>query len=69
MRIWKGKMVKWKNPEPGRENDIGIVISNPKEDALNFTPNSVALIKVVDVMWGDTVQQLIPIDELIICKS
>ena len=48
---------------------IGIVLNNPKEDAMQFTPRSVALILVVDVMWGDKVQQFVPIDELIICKS
>ncbi len=48
---------------------IGIVLNNPKEDALQFTPGAVALILVVDVMWGDKVQQFVPIDELIICKS
>ena len=62
-------MVRWKRPEKGQENMIGIVLNNPKEDSLQFTKKSVALILVVDVMWGDTVQQFVPIDELIICKS
>ena len=69
MKKWKGKMVRWKNPSPKQEGMIGIVLNNPKEDSLQFTPRSVALILVVDVMWGDTVQQFVPIDELIICKS
>jgi hypothetical protein len=69
MKIWKGKMVRWKNPEPGQENLVGIVLNNPKEDTIQFTPKAIALILVVDVMWGDTIQQLVPIDELIICKS
>ena len=69
MKNWKGKIVRWKRPEKGQENMIGIVLNNPKEDTLKFTPRSVALILVVDVMWGDTVQQFVPIDELIICKS
>ena len=62
-------MVRWKRPEKGQEQMIGIVLNNPKEDALSFTPNAVALIIVVDVMWGDKVQQFVPIDELLICKS
>ncbi len=62
-------MVRWKRPEKGQEDMIGIVLNNPKEDALQFTPGAVALILVVDVMWGDKVQQFVPIDELIICKS
>ena len=62
-------MVRWKRPEKGQEQMIGIVLNNPKEDALSFTPNAVALILVVDVMWGDKVQQFVPIDELLICKS
>lgn len=69
MKNWKGKIVRWKKPEQGQENMVGIVLNNPKEDALQFTPRSVALILVVDVMWGDTLQQFVPIDELIICKS
>ena len=48
---------------------VGIVLNNPKEDAMKFTPHTIALILVVDVMWGDTLQQFVPIDELIICKS
>jgi len=52
-----------------QENDIGIVLNNPKEDSVKFTPNAIALILVVDVMWGDKIQQFVPIDELIICKS
>lgn len=62
-------MVRWKRPEKGQEDMIGIVLNNPKEDALSFTPTAVALILVVDVMWGDKVQQFVPIDELLICKS
>ena len=62
-------MVKWKNPQPHQENMIGIVLNNPKENSLNFTPNTMALILVVDVMWGDSIQQFVPIEELIICKS
>jgi len=69
MKNWKGKMVQWKNPRKGEENSIGIVLNNPKENALQFSPKTIALILVVDVMWGDTVQQFVPIDELIICKS
>ena len=69
MKNWKGKIVRWKTPEKGQEDKVGIVLNNPKENALQFTPRSVALILVVDVMWGDTVQQFVPIDELIICKS
>ena len=69
MKKWKGKIVRWKNPDLGQEDMVGIVLNNPKEDALQFTPKSVALILVVDVMWGDTVQQFVPINELIICKS
>ena len=62
-------MVQWKNPEKGQEDNVGIVLNNPKENSLKFTPNTIALILVVDVMWGDTVQQFVPIDELLICKS
>ena len=69
MKNWKGKIVRWKNPKSGQEDKVGIVLNNPRENALQFTPRSVALILVVDVMWGDTVQQFVPIDELIICKS
>ena len=69
MKTWKGKIVRWKNPESGQENLIGIVLNNPKEDAIRFTTKSVALVLVVDVIWGDMVQHNIPIDELIICKS
>ena len=69
MKNWKGKMVRWKNPKSEQEGMIGIVLNNPKENAINFTPSTIALILVVDVMWGDTVQQFVPIDELIICKS
>ena len=69
MKNWKGKMVRWKKPEKGQEHLVGIVLNNPKEETIKFTPRSVALILVVDVMWGDTVQQFVPIDELIICKS
>ncbi len=57
-------MVRWKKPEPGQENMIGIVLNNPKEDTIKFTPRSVALILVVSVMWGDKVQNFVPIDEL-----
>ena len=69
MKYWKGKIVKWKYPMKDQENDIGIVLNNPKEDSVKFTPNAIALILVVDVMWGDKIQQFVPIDELIICKS
>jgi len=69
MKKWKGKMVRWKNPDKDQKDLVGIVLSNPKENALQFTPKAVALILVVDVMWGDTVQQFVPINELIICKS
>ena len=69
MKNWKGKIVRRKSPEIGQENDIGIVLNNPKENALQVTPKNIALILVVDVVWGDTVQQFVPIDELIICKS
>jgi hypothetical protein len=62
-------MVRWKRPKKGQEDMIGIALNNPKEDALSFTPTAVALILVVDVMWGDKVQQFVPIDELLICKS
>jgi len=48
---------------------IGIVLNNPKEDAIQFTPKALALILVVDVMWADKIQQFVPIDELLICKS
>ena len=64
MKIWKGKIVRWKNPEPGQEDLVGIVISNPKEESIKFTPRSLALILVVSVMWGDKIQNFIPIDEL-----
>jgi len=64
MKAWKGKMVRWKNPEQGQESMIGLVLNNPKEDALQFTPRSVALILVVNVMWGDKIQNFVPIDEL-----
>jgi len=43
---------------------IGIVLNNPKEETIKFTPRSVALILVVSVMWGDKVQNFVPIDEL-----
>ena len=69
MKKWKGKIVQWKNPDRGQEDMVGIVLNNPKEDALQFTKRSIALILVVDVMWGDKLQQFVPIDELIICKS
>jgi len=62
-------MVRWKHPEKGQVGLIGIALTNPKEDTIKFSPRSVALILVVDVMWGDTIQQFVPIDELIICKS
>ncbi len=62
-------MVRWKHPEKGQENMIGIVLNNPKEDAIQFTPKALALILVVDVMWADKIQQFVPIDELLICKS
>ena len=64
MKIWKGKIVKWKKPEKGQENMIGLVLNNPKEDTIKFTPRSVAIILVVNVMWSDKIQNFIPIDEL-----
>ena len=64
MKIWKGKIVKWKKPEKGQENMIGLVLNNPKEDTIKFTPRSVAMILVVNVMWSDKIQNFIPIDEL-----
>ena len=66
MKTWKGKMVKWRTPEKGQEDLIGIVLNNPKEESIKFTPRSIALILVVSVMWGDKIQNFIPIDELII---
>jgi hypothetical protein len=48
---------------------VGIVLNNPKEDALKFTSKAIALILVVDVMWDGKILQYVPIDELIICKS
>lgn len=57
-------MVRWKNPEKGQETMIGLVLNNPKEDTIKFTPRSVALILVVNVMWGEKIQNFIPIDEL-----
>ena len=69
MKNWKGKIVRWKKPDRGQEDLIGIVLTNPKEETIKFTPRSIALILVVDVMWGDNVQKFVPIDELIICKS
>ena len=66
MKTWKGKMVKWRNPEKGQEDLIGIVLNNPKEESIKFTPRSIALILVVSVMWGDKIQNFIPIDELMI---
>ena len=59
-------MVKWRNPEKGQEDLIGIVLNNPKEESIKFTPRSIALILVVSVMWGDKIQNFIPIDELMI---
>ena len=59
-------MVKWRTPEKGQEDLIGIVLNNPKEESIKFTPRSIALILVVSVMWGDKIQNFIPIDELII---
>ncbi len=43
---------------------IGIVLNNPREESIKFTPRSLALILVVNVMWGDKIQNFIPIDEL-----
>jgi len=48
---------------------VGIVLNNPKENAIKFTPKALALILVVDVMWTDKIQQFVPIEELLICKS
>ena len=64
MKTWKGKIVRWRRPEKGQESMIGIVLNNPREDTVKFSPRSVALILVVSVMWGDKVQNFIPIDEL-----
>jgi len=64
MKIWKGKIVKWKKPPKGQEAVIGLVLNNPREETIKFTPRSVALILVVNVVWGDKIQNFIPIDEL-----
>lgn len=69
MKTWKGKMVRRKNPEKGCIHAVGIVLTNPKETTLSFTPNAVALILVVDVIWGSEIEYFVPLDELIICKS
>jgi len=68
MKIRKGKMVRRKHLTDG-EDIVGIVLTNPKEKSLSFTPSALALILVVDVMWGDIIEHFVPIDELIICKS
>tara|TARA_R110001592_G_scaffold27124_2_gene100799 strand:- start:3862 stop:4050 length:189 start_codon:yes stop_codon:yes gene_type:complete len=62
-------MVRRKKPEIGADDIVGIVLTNPKEKSLSFTPSALALILVVDVMWGDEVEHFVPIEELIICKS
>ena len=69
MKKWKGKIVRKKRPEKGEESIVGIVLTNPKEKSLTFTPSALALILVVDVMWGDTIEYFVPTEELIICKS
>ena len=68
MKNWKGKMVRRKKPENETDDIVGIVLTNPKEKSLSFTPSALALILVVDVMWGDEVEYFVPIEELIICK-
>ena len=68
MKIRKGKMVRRKH-KIDDEDVIGIVLTNPKEKSLSFTPSALALILVVDVMWGDVIEYFVPIDELIACKS
>lgn len=68
MKNWKGKMVRRKKPENETDDIVGIVLTNPKEKSLSFTPSALALILVVDVMWGDEVEHFVPIEELIICK-
>ena len=68
MKNWKGKMVRRKKPENEADDIVGIVLTNPKEKSLSFTPSALALILVVDVMWGDEVEYFVPIEELIICK-
>ncbi len=62
-------MVRWRYPEKDQETMVGIVLNNPKEDALKFTSKAIAPILVVDVMWDGKILQYVPIDELIICKS
>jgi len=69
MKIRKGKIVRRKKPESIETDVVGIVLTNPKEKSLSFTPSALALILVVDVMWGDIIEHFVPIDELIICKS
>ena len=69
MKTWKGKMVQWKNPMNAEQASlVGIVLTNPKEKSMQFSKSTIALLLCVDVMWGDRVQHLIPIDELKICK-
>lgn len=69
MKTWKGKIVRRKILDQGQLDIAGIALTNPKENALSFTANTRALILVIDVMWGDTIEYFVPIDELIICKS
>ena len=69
MKTWKGKIVRRKILDQGQMDIAGIALTNPKENALSFTANTRALILVIDVMWGDTIEHFVPIDELIICKS
>ena len=69
MKTWKGKIVRRKILDQGQQDIAGIVLTNPKEKSLTFTANIRALILVVDVMWGDSIEYFVPIDELIICKS
>lgn len=69
MKIRKGKMVQRKTQGLDDSEIVGIVLTNPKEKTFSFTPTALALILVVDVMWGDVIEHFVPIDELIICKS
>jgi hypothetical protein len=69
VKTWKGKIVRRKILDQGQLDIAGIALTNPKENALSFTSNARALILVIDVMWGDTIEHFVPIDELIICKS
>lgn len=71
MEKWKGKMVRLKSKLDITEAEdiVGIVLTNPIESRVSFTPRAIALTLVVDIMWGDVIQYCVPIDELIICKS